>query len=122
MKKRLLNPPLQIIEIGDGAVAAIAILDAKRGNRYLLLSLLRAEDCPREVRAFAADMIEGKIKLPKHRPAANPMIHTLIAMRVIELEELGAPRKNAVGDTAIEFGCSQKTVRNALRVMGCTGK
>ncbi|MGD0533391.1 MAG: hypothetical protein ABSA62_14275, partial [Methyloceanibacter sp.] len=63
-------------------------------------------------------MIEGKIKLPKHRPAANPMIPTLIAMRVVELEELGAPRKNAVADTAVDFGCSLRTVRNALRLCG----
>ena len=111
----------QYINVGDLEVAvkhakAAVIND---GDLGLLLNLLRCGDCPSGAAEPAADLLEGKITKPKHRPrkrapGAPDEEKVRIALHVIGLESAGAVRKNAVADTAKLFKCSERKVREAL--------
>jgi hypothetical protein len=113
---------LQYIEVSPGAEegrtpvrAAHAIFMARRGNLELLLELLRSDDCPREVRSFAADLIEGKIKPPKHRPPKLFPVDIWPAIRVVELESQNVPRSEAILQVASALNCSESKVRASLK-------
>ena len=59
----------------------------------------------------------GCLKLPawpKGRPPGDWTRAYAIAVRCHDLERGGLPRKAAIAETAKQFGCSTKTVRNAI--------
>lgn len=113
MKKRSLpNRPLQIIYVGGDAKAKHAIVSSRQGEHGLLCEMLRAQSCPRLVRAHAADLIEGKAtKLPTIN---KELLHVRTAIRVTELESAGWKREAAVKQTASELEISERTVRSSL--------
>jgi hypothetical protein len=121
MTKRKSAPaprPQQIIEVGEGATSAIALLEAKMGNPESMFRALESGTATPELQAFAADWGTGKIKRLKKRPPRNSMEMAqallLPAMRVIELESKGALRKNAIADVAAELKCSKRKVETSL--------
>ena len=85
----------QYINVGDLEVAvkhakAAVIND---GDLGLLLNLLRCGDCPSGAAEPAADLLEGKITKPKHRPrkrapGAPDEEKVRIALHVIGLNRL----------------------------------
>ena len=91
---------------------------AHEGNLAPLIELLRsgAELTP-DRRALVIKILEGKLKRPAHRQASVKTLERqhAIARRVHELEREGRKSLSAIVKTAREFGCSEKTVRNALR-------
>ena len=91
---------------------------ARRGEFGELAKLIReGQDLSPEIRGLVADLLEGKVKNPAHRP--NRRLDTIegqvrLAERVKELEATGLPRKAAVQDVAKEAQCSARTVREGL--------
>jgi len=91
------------------------------GNLEPLIEALRAENYSLEARALAADFLEGKLKLPMHRPRSKSSSDLVWpAKRVFELEQAGVPRKNAVADVAAELNCSKRSVQKSLAFCGLT--
>lgn len=68
-------------------------------------------------RLFAADLIEKKIKRPRHRLASllTVLRHKDIARRVEELTRKPGEREAAIVAAMTEFKCSRSTVLTALR-------
>jgi hypothetical protein len=128
MTKRKSGPtprPQQIIEVGEGATSAIALLEAKMGNPESMFRALESGTASPELQAFAADWGTGKIKRQKKRPPRNHMEMAqalLPAMRVVELESRGALRKNAIADVAVELKCSRRKVEASLAFCNLTTK
>jgi hypothetical protein len=92
---------------------------AEAGDYRQLLSSLRSGNPPPEICALAADIIEGKIKRPKHRPLRYRTVHemTLQAQRVLELQANGWPKRMAaVKKAAEEFGVGTRTIQESLAV------
>ena len=97
-----------------------AVIDkAKAGDYRELLSWLRTGRASRELCDFAADIIAGKVKRPKHRPARHRTAREMLqqARRVRELERSpggisGAQQwhkqrtNSSVGKTAIQESLS----------------
>jgi hypothetical protein len=91
---------------------ACAILKAKEGDFSLIVKLLREGYCSETLGAVAADIIEGKLSRPRHRPTKGPRL--LPAVGVRELENKGWPRKAAVVEVARRQRISQRTVQSSL--------
>ena len=98
---------------------AQSVAAARHGDFRGLLRELRSGHPSPEACAMAADLIEGKIKRPKHRPtlqktwaeAARP------AQRVRELERQGwgkGKRMAVVAKVAAELGISRTAVQASL--------
>jgi hypothetical protein len=93
------------------------IADAKKGDLSGLLRSLRSENPSPEVCAFAADIIEGKVKRPKHRPPRMKRAEESMrpALRVLELEAAGCnKRAAAVNQTAKELRICERLVQEWL--------
>jgi predicted transcriptional regulator len=89
----------------------------KDGDLRGLLRALRSGNATPEVCALAADLLEGKIKLPKHRPKHPKPWEEVVrpALRVRELERQGwRKRTAAVAQTAKELGISRAAVQVSL--------
>jgi hypothetical protein len=128
MTKRKSAPPpkpVQIIEIGEGATSAIALLEARLGNPEAMFHALESGTASAELQAFAEEWVTGKIRRQKKRPPRNHMelaqALLLPAMRVVELESKGALRKNAIADVAAELKCSKRKIETSLRFCKLTG-
>lgn len=90
---------------------------ARDGDFTRLIEMLRsgAELSP-EARNLLADILDGKLKHPKHRPPRSDTHHRhlLIADRVRELAR-DRPLKAAKLDVAKEFKCDDRTVATSIR-------
>ena len=116
-KQRLgdLDPPQQF-ELHLSSIQA-----ALEGDAGPLADRLRDIACKLSVAdaavlRFAADMLEGKVKRPAHRP---PLVATQIRQREIaryvhELCADGASKKTAIDKACAAFDCGRSTVADAL--------
>jgi hypothetical protein len=91
---------------------------AHEGDLGPLIELLRsgAELTP-DRRALVIKILEGKLNRPPHRQASLKTLQRqhAIARRVRELEHEVRKSHSAIVKAAEEFGCHEKTVRNAIR-------
>jgi hypothetical protein len=113
-KPRRFAPAVVISDTAEPAKYAAM----QEGNVWPLLDMLRSETCPRAAREFAADLIEGKVALPKKKPKLDPAENGVIATYAVSV--WGPDRdpkklKAAVIDTAKALGCSKSKVYAALR-------
>jgi hypothetical protein len=99
------------------------VLAAQEGDTRALCDRLRnsAVAITMAERRCAADLIEGKLKLPRHRPpSVKTRLRTIdIARRVEELTSKPGEREAAIAATAAEFKCRRSTVLSALKAHRC---
>lgn len=92
---------------------------AEHGDLAPLLWLLRSDkEISPKIRALIADLLEGKMKLPKSRPQTEKILweERRRASLVMLLERDGwSKRTAAVAKAAEALGCSKKAVQEALR-------
>jgi hypothetical protein len=118
-KPRRFAPALVISDTAEPAIYAAM----KDGNIWPLLDILRSETCPRQAREFAADLIEGKVTLPKKKPKQDSIELCVIASHAYSkwYAHSGGKHldkkylKSAVMDAAAKFDCSVQKVYAAIR-------
>jgi hypothetical protein len=69
------------------------------------------------IRRLVLDIIDGKLKRPRHRPPSRTTVdeRRKIARRSWEIEALVGKSTAAVAEVATEFGCSETKVHLARR-------
>jgi len=95
----------------------VVIHYAKEGDLLPLIGLMRSgEELSPKVRSLVADLLEGKVKRPKHRPSKLEAWSDELGQlgRLLELESEGWKRTAAVKQVATEFFCSVRTVQTSL--------
>ena len=102
----------------DGLFAQ-SVAAARDGDLRGLLRELRSGNPSPEACAMAADLIEGKIKRPKHRPTLQKTWTEAVlpARRVHELERQGwgkGKRTAVVAKVAADLGISKSAVQQSL--------
>jgi hypothetical protein len=101
----------------SGIPDAWCVYDITAGDFRGLLEALRSGKASPEDCALAADIIEGKVKRPRHRPKHPKTWEESLrpAKRVRELERQGwGKRTAAVAQVAAEFGISKTAVQASL--------
>lgn len=92
-------------------------LAAKRRDFGGLADMLRSgAELSQEVRNLLADILQGKIKNPKHRPFDPDKViqHLGLAHRFRQLK-IDRPTKNARKDAAKEFKVSERIITTAMQ-------
>jgi hypothetical protein len=93
-----------------------AMNSAEEGNLFPLIGLLRSDgELSPKVRSLIADLLDGKLKRPKHRPRGMKEDDVMRCVgRVMNLESEGWKRTAAVAQVAKESGRSVRTVQICL--------
>jgi hypothetical protein len=106
------------VPLEEFAAMTLAIEEALRGDFAPLVERLRTKTVLLPIeRNTAADIIEGKLRPPKHR-LARPALQTrnfILALNVAARMSVGVPEKCAVAETADEYGVEIHTVRDAIK-------
>ena len=105
--------------LDEYAAATLAMDAARERHDFIPLAerLRNAAVSFPDERALAADILAGKLKRPKNRPA-DPRTRTkilLLALDVAILMDNGKDEKAAVSETMAANGVSESTVRNAVQ-------
>jgi hypothetical protein len=89
---------------------------AFEGDFGPLIATLRKGAASSQVQNVIADILEGKLKPPRHRPArkGTRKRHLEIARKVRELAR-DRPMKAAKADAEVEFKCKSRIIQKAMQ-------